>query len=488
MKRIEAFIERGCPVCGAQNFGVYPKSVNTVGDGAVFMADLGDRDVVVFVREQAGVDGHFFSVDGISCFAAELNARTGAVLRKLLPFTAPVRVLGHDRTIGLGDRLGIATPGHIRAAEKFDALPVFAQQSMRELKLTGRDYTDVLDRVTFAVLREGYKRGFGADGDHLKTKEEIRHALNCGYTMITLDCSDYIRTGVGGMTDEQVAREYEADPDLESKYAEEAFLVNGCRIIIRRDEFMRIYLTYARAIDHVQSIHREFFADRRTQADLEISIDETDVSTTPAQHFFIARELRDRGIRVASLAPRFCGEFQKGIDYIGEISAFEEDFAVHAAIAEHFGYKISVHSGSDKFSVFPAVNRLTKGRWHVKTSGTSWLCAMQTVAACAPALYREIHAFALTVFNEAQTHYRVTPELSEIPDIGKSDDAQLPLLFGQNDVRQLIHITYGYILNAVNSDGSDRFRHAIFRELRRHRLDYEAALETHIGRHLSLLT
>ena len=92
-------------------------------------------------------------------------------------------------------------------------------------------------------------------------------------------------------------------------------------------------------------------ADR--EIDYEISIDETETVTSPLRTFFVANELTLAGVEVTSLAPRFCGEFQKGIDYIGDVEQFERELREHALIAEHFGYKLSIHSGSDKFKVFP---------------------------------------------------------------------------------------------------------------------------------------
>ncbi len=94
--------------------------------------------------------------------------------------------------MGVGDRLGIAGPGHIRVFQEYDVYPVFAQQSIRELNLTQRTYKDVLDSTTFSVFREGYTKGFGADGDHLKKPEEVKMALDLGFTMITLDCSEHM--------------------------------------------------------------------------------------------------------------------------------------------------------------------------------------------------------------------------------------------------------------------------------------------------------
>lgn len=190
-----------------------------------------------------------------------------------------------------------------------------------------------------------------------------------------------------------------------------------------------------------------------------------------------------------TVAPRFIGEFQKGIDYIGELPAFERDFAVHAAIADHFGYKLSIHSGSDKFSVFPTIGQYTHGHFHLKTAGTSWLEAMAVVAEHAPALYREIHDFILPdAFYEATKYYHVTTNLNNIPPLDSvPDEALVTLLETNNDERQLVHITYGLILNEKALDGSYRFRDRLYKVWRQYDKEYMQRLERHIGRHLELL-
>ena len=99
------------------------------------------------------------------------------------------------------------------------------------------------------------------------------------------------------------------------------------------------------------------------------------------------------------MAPRFVGEFQKGIDYIGDLAEFEKQFAVHCAIARaRGGYKISIHSGSDKFSVYPAIGRHTGMRLHLKTAGTSWLQAVRVIARTNPPLFRRMLARAIAWF------------------------------------------------------------------------------------------
>jgi hypothetical protein len=197
--------------------------------------------------------------------------------------------------------------------------------------------------------------------------------------------------------------------------------------------------------------------------------------------------LIDSGVSFATLAPRFCGEFQKGVDYSGDICQFEKEINVHAVIARHFKYKLSIHSGSDKFSVFPFIGKATKTVFHVKTAGTNWLEAMRVVAQGDPALYREVHKYALEAFDEARKFYHVTTDLAKIPDVDKLSDGELPGLFNQNDSRQLIHITYGLILNKKNVDGSFAFKDRLYRFWKDHAKDYEQALITHIGKHLTQL-
>ena len=445
---------------------LYPESVNYYEGKKVAMADMGEYDVII-ADATLGFAGK--ANDGETI--APLTHENAMLLRKLFPFTAPVRVLNAPRSFGVGDRLGIACPGHIRVFRKYDAKPVFVQQSIRELDLTGRRYEDVLDAATFATFRDDYKDGFGADGDHLKKVEDIEYALGLGFTMITLDLSEHIKAdGEGDIS------------ALKDIYLGKKFDVGeGITVEFTAEELAKCVHVYGEAIDFAVEMYDRFLADGRYEADFEISIDETSVPTSPAQHFFAANELIRRGVKFATIAPRFIGEFQKGIDYIGDIDKFTEEMTVHSQIARHFGYKLSIHSGSDKFSVFPIIGKKNRDVWHVKTAGTNWLEAMYIVAEKEPALYRKIHAFALENFDKARAYYHVTTDLGNIPALDTLADDELPALFKNNDARQLIHITYGLILQ------EKAFHDALYRLWRREAEAYAAALERHIGRHMQLL-
>lgn len=466
--------------------GVYPESLHESNGKKAFVFRTPEKDYLV-ADKTLGFEGEDFTAGGVEWTLAEQTHANADILRKAFPFTAPVPVLGRKRTVGVGDRLGIATPGHIRVFKRYDASPIFAQQSIRELNLTNRTFFDVLDSASWAVFREGFTGGFGADGDHVKKPEEIEYALSCGYTMITLDCSEHIRNDVDAMTDEQVKAEYVANAELEALYLNKSFEVEGNKVSFDENAFRRICLIYNEAIDYAVSIWNKYFAGKQV-ADFEISIDETATPTSPEQHFYVASELTRRGVKPATVAPRFIGEFQKGIDYIGDLAQFEKEFAVHAAIARKFGYKISVHSGSDKFSVFNVVGKYTKGNFHVKTAGTNWLEAMKVIAEHEPGLYREVHQYALDyAFAEARKYYHVTTNLANIPALDTLSDAQLPGLFNNNDSRQLIHITYGLILNEKDDAGNYLYKDRLYAAWRKYDEELSENLNRHIGHHLELL-
>ena len=460
---------------------VYKKSIHFVDNTTVYVQQRHGGDVLVVSGPNPGFSG----IEQGDVLIAPQSHENAILLRSIFPFTAPKPVLSHKRTIGLGDRLGIATPGHMRALASFDAVPVFAQQSIRELTLTNRTYADVLDAVTFAVFREDFQRGYGADGDHLKTEAEIEYALSNGFTSITLDCSEYIRNDVFNMSDEEVASIYLLDKSVEALYCNKEFNIEGHLINLTVNNLKRIMLIYSSAVDFAEKIYHRYVEGRNL--DFEISIDETVMPTTPEQHFVVANELRLREIHIQTLAPRFIGEFQKGIDYIGDISKFEHDFNLHAAIARYFGYKLSIHSGSDKFSIYPIIGKASQGVIHVKTAGTSWLEAMRVVAMTNPKLYRDIHAFALSVFYQAKKYYHVTADITKIPLLEDISDEDLPQLFDQADLRQLIHITYGLILNATNDDGNHCFKTHLYKLWDEKKQLYSERLERHIGKHLTLL-
>ncbi|WP_203247601.1 tagaturonate epimerase family protein [Sporosarcina beigongshangi] len=424
--------------------------------------------------------------------ACSLTYENRLVLNRYFPYTAPQAFGTKIATIGLGDRLGLASPGHIETVNGRNIKPVLAQQSIRELTLTNRSMTDMLDAAAYAVFQEGYTGGYGADGDHIKLESDIKYALSLGVSMITLDCSDQIDKTIEEATDEVIAKEFAKVPEdvkqvYFEKYLNKTFEVNGLSLSFDETSLMRNILLYDEAVTYTTYVYNEYISKEDRAIDFEISIDETETVTAPISHFFVANELIERGVTVVSLAPRFCGEFQKGIDYIGDVVQFEVELREHALIAEHFGYKLSIHSGSDKFMVFPIIAKYTKGIFHVKTAGTNWLEAVRVIANTNPNLYRKMHVFALENFEEALKYYHVTPDLDGISALDTVTDGQLSDYMNDDAARQLFHVTYGLILTAKDEKDEFIFRDDFFKTLDVHELDYRAALVSHIGKHIDLL-
>lgn len=465
----------------ANGLSVYEASVD---EAQGTLAAIVRRDLVKYLAA-AG--------EKAACFAGEeaggfrlcpLNNENALVLQALFPYTKPSGHREHRFTMGFGDRLGIAAPGHIRAVRGTGVFPVLAQQSIRELDLTGRTFQDVISAAAFHVFQEGYRDGYGADGDHLKTKEEIRYALESGCTMITLDCSEHIRQQAAAWPQEQIEAAYRSLPEEMRIHYETVYAGRDLPVVggINEADLRRIAVVFGGAVAHAVDCFRYIGRVRTAEVDEELSIDETLTATTPAEHFVIGHELRLAGITPVSCAPHFSGSFEKGIEYAGDLNAFARDLAIHQKIADHFGYKLSLHSGSDKFSVFSAVGRITGGRVHVKTAGTSWLEALRVLAQADPDLYRRAHKYALEHRGEAERYYHVSTDVREIPDIDLQNDAYLPEYLTLPASRQTMHIAYGLLLR------QPWFKEEFGRVMAGHEEDYKAALARHLGKHIRILT
>jgi len=423
----------------------------------------------------------------------DLSLENTLILMELFPFTRPVSVLSFPATIGTGDRLGLATPGHLRSVRKFIARPVLAQQSIRENSQTGRNFKEVIADAAWSVFQEDYQDGYGADGDHLKSLDEVTLALDAGVSMITLDLSEKLKFEALSMPSEVVQRRFkeEIDPGdatvLLHLFLDKEFTFRGSggglSIRFSEEEVKRHVLLFDQAVDFSEEVYRWIMkrTGQKPLIDFEVSIDEIPFPTPPETHLFLMIVLRHRGVRIDSLAPRFIGEFQKGIDYRGDVRTFKKQFYHHVLIAQHYGnYKLSIHSGSDKFSIFPHVGEIADGKIHLKTAGTSWLEAVRLISLKDPSLYREMHQKALSSFGEATKHYHVTTDLSSIPPIETLPDPELPCLLDQENSRQLLHITYGYLLRS-------ELRERIFNTLTHFEEDYLSLLEKHIDKHLNSL-
>ncbi len=419
-----------------------------------------------------------------------LNHHNLKLLREIFPHLNP-SFCGLRASFGTGDRLGIATPAHIQSFAGKDIFPILAQQSVREMSRTERNWQKVLDDAIWGCFEAGYIGLFGADADHVKNIKELKEAADCGFTMFTIDPSDFISKDIEELNEQELNQLYNKIPknkEIAKLYLNKKFKVGEQELIFDEESLKEIILTYSEALNHVVECY-EFLKDyKKEKFDLEISVDETPTVTSPLAHLFIVLELQRRGVDFQNIALHFLGDWQKGIEYIGNVKEFAKEFSLHAAIVKEIGgYKLSLHTGSDKFSVYPIFARETGGLCHIKTAGTSWLEEAKVVAMKDPDLYREIHRFALENFEKDRASYNLTTDLSRIPDIDTIADNELVNLFKQNDSRQLIHITYGSILKAKDDEGKYIFKDRIYKILFEHEEEHYRELSNHIKRHLELL-
>jgi hypothetical protein len=421
------------------------------------------------------------------CYLNRLNL---SLLREIFPHLNP-SFCGLRASFGTGDRLGIATPAHIQAFVGKDIFPILAQQSVREMSRTERNWQKVLDDAVWGCFEAGYIGPFGADADHVKEIKELKEAVDCGFTMFTLDPSDFIRNDIERLSKqelEQLNNQISNGKKIENLYLNKKYKIDEQELIFDEESLKEIILTYSEALNHVVKCY-EFLKDyKKNDFDLEISVDETPTVTSPLVHLFIVLELQRRRVDFQNLALHFLGDWQKGIEYIGDVKQFAKEFSLHAAIAKNIGgYKLSLHTGSDKFSVYPIFSQETDGLCHIKTAGTSWLEEAKVVAMKDPELYREIHRFALENFEKDRASYNLTTDLSRIPNIDELSDEQLVDFFNKIDSRQLIHITYGSILKAKDNKGKYIFKDRIYKILFEHEEDHYRELSNHIKRHLELI-
>lgn len=417
-----------------------------------------------FIGEQQG-----------NVYLCPLDAQNAAAIRQLLPWSAPQRV-GIRKSIGCGDRLGLATPGHLRAIRAGDMFPVLAQQSMREMARARRSPQQVLDDVTWGVVQANYQAGFGCDADHLKTIEDIDACASAGYLGYTLDPGQYV-DDEANTADAATLRTKVADLpwDILQAKAQEQQRFYQEQHHFSPGDYLIAAAKYGRAIAHIVELNAHLTnCLGKDQYDLEVSVDETETVTTLAQHRYIALELQRLGIAFIGLAPRFVGHFEKGVDYIGDLVAFEADYAQHAAIARELGgYKLSIHSGSDKFSLYPIIARHSGENVHVKTAGTSWVEALRVIARYNAPLFQEILVLATHTYAENRASYHVSAAVERIPDCPPD---QLAALLDQFDAREVLHVSFGKVLEKYYDD--------LYLTLNTTIEDYWSTLHQHFNAHI----
>lgn len=475
---------------------VYPQSITAAGRCVFFLGCQKEQKSVGVLASSAS--RHDISGETQRLLVGNQEAiltigptsvANAVALKKALPFLVPVP-LGLRKSAGCGDRLGMATPGHIRAIRKSDMAPILAQQSIRENARTGRTPRQVMDDALWGVFQEGWREGFGADADHLKTIADVDVCSAAGYTFYTIDPGEYVDNGADAASPDALIRKVEALPwnelesdwkSLQDRLTGKPIDLEGFRLDISRTDLLRAAAKYGRVVAHTVKMYRHLAMVMKGRPfELEMSVDETDTITSLPEHVYIAHELQRLGVRWVSLAPRYVGTFEKGVDFLGNLDEFERSFARHLAVSKTFGpYKLSLHSGSDKFSVYPVAARVAGDLVHLKTAGTSYLEALRAIASVNPVLFREIAQFAAERYPSDRASYHVSAEVAKMADPISLPDDQLVTLLDRFDSREILHVTFGSVLNHPS------FREPIFETLRGNEEVYYSMLERHFDKHFS---
>ena len=221
------------------------------------------------------------------------------------------------------------------------------------------------------------------------------------------------------------------------------------------------------------------------KCEVEVSVDETESVTSPFEHFFIVKELYRLFVEIISLAPRFIGNFEKGIDYKGDLNLFKQEYIKHLAIAQNFGnYKISLHSGSDKFSVYKVIGSLKNCYTHIKTAGTSYLEALKVAAVVEPELFREILDYCSVLFESEKISYHVSADVTKLKSAKEYSDKELLGLFDNDDCRQVLHVTFGRVLTDKNKNGQFIFKNRLIECLKNNEETHYEIIIKHFKKHL----
>lgn len=447
----------------------------------------GDKRLVAVADDAsvfAGFAGNVETVDGQARLVADASADNAEVLRSALPWLKPSR-LGLHTSAGFGDRLGLATPGHVQALKAVGApiSPVFAQQSIREMGRCHRTPRNVLDDATWGAFQAGWTQPVGGDADHLEALEDIDNTAAAGFAFFTLDPKAEVDPEAEHADSATIKAKVEAidwaglDTDLATftkTYAGQRIDLEHEAVELDEESVVRAMAKYGPSLSHAMAMYRRL-QEKGIDCEVEFAVDETDYPTKPAEHVVVVSELKRLGMDFISFAPRYVGRFEKGVEYIGNLDELQRDFEIHAGLARALGpYKLSLHSGSDKYSTYPLFAEATQGVAHLKTAGTSWAESLRVIAQNDADLMRQILTLALESFEANRKSYHLSCDPARIPTDPTDDD--VAQLMDVIDSRQVLHVGYGAILEEFGSQ--------MYQVWNDHEDELYGVIESHFVKHL----
>ena len=395
-------------------------------------------------------------------------------------------------SFGTGDRFGQQGAAQLKAvqlaAEHGVGVAIVWNKSHREHQIVGTSPADVRQEADAAIKGSGWQGGYHVDADHIGLDNVAPFVDPCDF--FTIDVADFI----GSMAEENdISTFVESHTQFTGSIP-----IDGMErsLTVSSDELRAIAEKYLFAIQQAAGIHAHIAGAKGAVPFItEVSMDETDEPQSPEKLFFILAAIAAEQIPIQTIAPKFTGRFNKGVDFVGEVEKFNQEFnddvcVVHQAI-ESFGLpdnlKLSVHSGSDKFSIYPGIRRALKTHGagvHVKTAGTTWLEELIGLAEAggeALLLVKDIYRQARGRYDELCGPYAAVIDI---------DQNQLPEP-DQVDVWDGSRLMAALRHDQSNPDYNSNLRqllHVGYKVAAEHGLTYLEALREHrqiIGRHVT---
>jgi len=368
-------------------------------------------------------------------------------------------------SLGMGDRFSHEAKAQLAAcvcaaAQGASVTPVW-NKSNREHKIVGSEPASTRAAADAAVEDLGWKQPYFLDADHINLETVDRFIGSCDF--FTLDVAHAIaHRPKPGAVEAFLARHRELVGRIEIDGLAEP-------LTFTKDKAFRSASKYLHAISEAAAIYRHIAQRAPGSFITEVSMDETDSPQTPSELLLILAALADERVPVQTIAPKFTGRFNKGVDYVGNVEQFEREFSTDLAVVAHAveryklpkELKLSVHSGSDKFSLYAPIRRALGNNGngvHLKTAGTTWLeelIGLAEAGAEGLALAKEIYAEAYEHQTELCKPYAsvIDIDASKLPTPATVNgwtaeqyagalrhDRQNPL-FNPN-LRQLLHVGY----------------------------------------------
>jgi tagaturonate epimerase len=369
-------------------------------------------------------------------------------------------------SLGVGDRFAHQAEAQLRACllaaeQGVEVVPVW-NKSNREHLIVGSEPASVRAAADAAVKALGWTRPYHVDADHIGLKTVDRFLSHSDF--FTIDVADFI----GQPADIAALKSFvDRHPELIGRI-EIAGIARPFEIT--RTEVERIAGKFLLAVQEAARVYRYIAAAKGSAGFIpEVSMDETDSPQTPPELLVIIAAIADEKIPIQTIAPKFTGRFNKGVDYVGDAAQFEREFSddicVIAYAVKKYGLpdnlKLSVHSGSDKFSIYPAIRRTLRKSGagvHLKTAGTTWLEEIIGLAEAGGeglVLAKEIYSEALAHSEELCAPYAAVIDIdrSKLPPaatVSGWDSAQMVAALRHDPkcrefnphVRQLLHVGY----------------------------------------------